>query len=82
MHFAHSTSDTTEADWQPLVDHLTQVATLAAARGGKFGAAAMAALAGRFHDLGKYSQAFQSYIRGRGPSPDISPKVGASGFRI
>ena len=35
--------------------------------GSKFGAAKAAALAGWLHDLGKYSEAYQDYIAGRGP---------------
>jgi CRISPR-associated endonuclease/helicase Cas3 len=35
--------------------------------GSKFGAAKAAALAGWLHDLGKYSQAYQAYIAGKGP---------------
>lgn len=47
--------------------HLRQVALRAAAYGNKFGAAKTAALAGWLHDLGKYSDAYQTYIGGRGP---------------
>jgi CRISPR-associated endonuclease/helicase Cas3 len=70
MHFAHSTEKRDRSDWQLLIDHLNAVAGLAAARGKKFGAPRAAALAGSLHDLGKYSEAFQLYIQGRGPSPD------------
>jgi|ERR1700722_14020794 len=72
MYFAHSTEDLNQTAWQPLVDHLNGVADLAAWRGAKFGGASAAALAGRLHDLGKYTQAFQLYIQGRGPSVDHS----------
>jgi len=72
MPFAHSTKDQSRADWQLLVDHLNEVSDLAASRGAKFGCASAAALAGRLHDLGKYAEAFQLYIRGRGPSVDHS----------
>jgi CRISPR-associated endonuclease/helicase Cas3 len=70
MYFAHSTENPDQSDWQPLVDHLTEVAKLAAVRGGKFGAARATELAGWLHDLGKYAEAYQLYIQGRGPSPD------------
>ena len=72
MHFAHSTANPDQSDWQVLADHLKNVAELAKSRGGKFGAAAAADLAGRLHDLGKYSEAFQRYIQGRGVSVDHS----------
>jgi CRISPR-associated endonuclease/helicase Cas3 len=70
MNFAHSTENPDQSDWQSLADHLKEVAELAAARGGKFGAPLAAALAGWLHDLGKYTEAFQLYIQHRGPSPD------------
>jgi CRISPR-associated endonuclease/helicase Cas3 len=72
MHFAHSTENSDQSDWQLLADHLRAVAELAAASGAKFGAARAAAIAGWLHDLGKYSAAFQLYIQGRAPSPDHS----------
>lgn len=72
MHFAHSTEKPDRSDWQPLVDHLKEVAELASARGDKFRAAPAAALAGWLHDLGKYAEAFQLYIQDRGPSVDHS----------
>lgn len=72
MHFAHSTENSDRSDWQPLANHLKEVAGLAATRGRKFGAASAAALAGWLHDLGKYAEAFQLYIQQRGPSPDHS----------
>ncbi len=61
MHYAHSTQAADRSDWQVLIDHLREVARLAAARGDKFGGAKAAALAGWLHDLGKYAQAFQLY---------------------
>lgn len=66
MHFAHSTKNPDRSDWQPLFEHLEEVAGLAATRAEKFGAALAAGLAGRLHDLGKYAEAFQRYIQGRG----------------
>jgi CRISPR-associated endonuclease/helicase Cas3 len=67
LHYAHSTKTADRSDWQPLDGHLRQVALRAAALGDKFGAAKAAALAGWLHDLGKYSEAYQAYIGGRGP---------------
>ena len=72
MHFAHSTGNPDQSDWQPLFDHLKEVAGLAATRADKFGTAPAAALAGWLHDLGKYAEAFQLYIQGRGLSIDHS----------
>jgi CRISPR-associated endonuclease/helicase Cas3 len=71
MHFAHSADDPDRARWQKLTEHLSNVATLAATRAGAFGAAPIAALAGAFHDLGKYAPEYQSYIAGaRVKGPD------------
>lgn len=72
MHFAHSTADTNRSDWQPLADHLKNVADLAAERGSKFGAGHAAALAGKLHDLGKYADAFQRRLAGSPESVDHS----------
>lgn len=46
-----------------LEDHLKGVAALAEAFGSKFGSGDWAYVAGLWHDLGKYSKEFQSYIR-------------------
>ncbi|NEW88951.1 CRISPR-associated helicase Cas3' [Rhodopseudomonas sp. WA056] len=66
MHFAHSTP-TSEDDWEPLPRHLHEVAKLARQFGAKFGGGNAAEIAGRLHDLGKYSAAFQHYLRGQRP---------------
>jgi CRISPR-associated endonuclease/helicase Cas3 len=46
-----------------LVEHLTEVGRLASTFAGVFGASAWGELAGRWHDLGKYSNDFQNLIR-------------------
>jgi CRISPR-associated endonuclease/helicase Cas3 len=51
---------------QALFDHLTAVSALACGFAASFGAADVAALAGRWHDLGKFRPGFQTYIRGQG----------------
>jgi CRISPR-associated endonuclease/helicase Cas3 len=50
--------------WQPLADHLRNVAELAAKFATPLGAADEARLAGLLHDLGKYRGEFQDYLRG------------------
>lgn len=49
--------------WQPLADHLQNVAKLAADFAAPFGASDEARLAGLLHDLGKYSASFQARLR-------------------
>lgn len=55
-----------------LNEHLSETAELAAAFAGEFGCAEWGRLAGEWHDLGKYSDEFQKYIRGTGPRTDHS----------
>ncbi len=62
MNFSRSTSDRTQSDWERLPDHLAAVADRAAGFAGAFDAAAWGEAAGRWHDLGKYSQEFQDHL--------------------
>jgi CRISPR-associated endonuclease Cas3-HD len=70
MFFAHSIEGRDREAWQPLAEHLHQVARLTSLRADKFGAGRLGAVIGLLHDLGKYSREFQDYISGQGPSPD------------
>lgn len=61
---AHAAKDF-DGNWRPphdLADHLNEVGALAAEFARTFGSE-WAQLAGRWHDLGKYRQRFQNYIR-------------------
>jgi CRISPR-associated endonuclease/helicase Cas3 len=49
--------------WEPLELHLKQVSATASSFAETFGAKEWAGLAGRWHDLGKYSSEFQRYLR-------------------
>jgi CRISPR-associated endonuclease/helicase Cas3 len=49
--------------WQSLEAHLTGVGALAAGFAGKLGLQDIGLLLGLLHDLGKYSQAFQVYLK-------------------
>lgn len=64
MFFAHSIPNRAEEQWEPLSGHLNEVSRLAGRYGEAFGAGALCATAGLFHDLGKYSAAFQARLRG------------------
>lgn len=60
-----------------LDDHLATVGQLAADSASAFNAAEWARLAGLWHDLGKYREGFQRYIRQTGdPDSHIEGKVG------
>ena len=69
-HYAHTLPHpATRAGWEPLARHLEWVAdgdgrTFAGSAdfAAAFGAAEWGRLLGRWHDLGKYSEAFQSYL--------------------
>jgi CRISPR-associated endonuclease/helicase Cas3 len=61
--YAHTLPDRPEAEWEPLEDHLREVAELAGDFAAAFGAKDWGHLAGLWHDLGKYSQEFQDYLK-------------------
>ena len=61
--YAHSLLNRPPSDWHKLEDHLVQTAELAAQFASAFGAAEWAYIAGKWHDLGKYSKEFQKYLR-------------------
>ncbi|MBN2103952.1 CRISPR-associated helicase Cas3' [bacterium] len=62
-YFAHSIEGRPPEKWQPLEEHLKNVAELAAEFARPFGGQEWAYLAGLWHDLGKASKAFQAYLR-------------------
>lgn len=69
--YAHSTQSGEET-WQLLSEHLQRVGALAAESARPFGGEALADIAGRLHDLGKYSAAFQARLRGAANRVDHS----------
>lgn len=71
-YFAHSTPSTEYSDWQPLAEHLLQVGQQAGQSATIFGAEALAEVAGRLHDLGKYTTEFQKRLTNEGPRVDHS----------
>lgn len=60
--YAHSKEGAPPEQWQPLDEHLENVAKLAAEFAKPFGGEAWARLAGLWHDLGKYSKEFQKKL--------------------
>lgn len=63
-YYAHSTESADKADWQPLEEHLNNVADLSATFADVFGAREWGRCAGFFHDSGKATAAFQHRLEG------------------
>jgi len=61
-YYAHSIDGKLSSEWQPLEEHLRNVAKLAAEFARPFGGDEWAYLSGLWHDLGKYSDAFQAKL--------------------
>jgi len=72
MFFAHSVEGSPEEKWQLLAEHLSTVSRLAGDFARPFGRADLAAAAGLLHDLGKYTNQFQSRLKGSAESVDHS----------
>ncbi len=62
--YAHSTGTQDRSDWHLLSAHLQDSATRSAAFAARFGVADIGHVAALLHDVGKYSRAFQAYLRG------------------
>jgi len=65
-YYAHSLEGRPPSEWQPLEEHLKNVADLAKHFAEDFGAGDWAYLAGLWHDIGKYSMDFQSRLHALG----------------
>lgn len=68
--YAHTRPGCAEASWEPLDVHLREVSELSARFAESFGGADIARLAGLWHDLGKYRDEFQRYLRTAGTSSE------------
>lgn len=62
--YAHSLPDQPREQWELLRDHLAAVSIEAGEFADRFGAGEWGRLLGKWHDLGKASEAFQRYIGG------------------
>jgi len=61
-YYAHSLDGKPPSDWQPLEDHLKNVAEMARSFAESFDAGDWGYLAGLWHDIGKYSDEFQKML--------------------
>ena len=61
-YYAHSLDGKPPSDWQPLDEHLKNVAEMAQSFAMAFGAGDWGYLAGLWHDIGKYSDEFQKML--------------------
>ena len=76
--YAHTLEGHAPDRWQPLADHLEGVAARSYRSGSRFDAGEITRLIGLWHDLGKYSDAFQDYLRSTSPDPhraEISTRI-------
>ncbi len=71
-YYAHSGQCKDKSDWQPLREHLLGVAELAGRFAQSFNAVDLGGLAGLLHDLGKYTEKFQSRLDGNPARVDHS----------
>ena len=60
--YAHTLSGRSRTEWHPLRKHLEDTAHRAEDFATAFGSREWGHLAGLWHDLGKYSDAFQNYL--------------------
>ena len=63
-YYAHSKEGVSKAEWQLLLDHLTNTGEIAAELGRDAGISELARTVALVHDLGKYSRAFQRRLEG------------------
>lgn len=62
-YYAHSLEGEPPEKWQPLEDHLQNVAKMAGEFAAVFGAKEWSSIAGELHDFGKGTKSWQAYLR-------------------
>jgi CRISPR-associated endonuclease/helicase Cas3 len=62
QYYAHTLEGKPPSEWQPLEEHLQNVANLARGFAAHFGSGDLAYLGGLWHDLGKYQEQFQQRL--------------------
>ena len=67
IRYAHTLEGRPETDWHPLETHLRDTACSARNFASAFGWGDWGQLVGLWHDLGKFSDAFQDYLRASSP---------------
>jgi len=82
VHYAHTLPNQPPEGWQPLKDHLLNVAQLAGAFAAQFGAQEWGYLAGLWHDLGKFSPSFQAYLKTQGDYHADELSEGVAGAKV
>src|SRR5258706_4371113 len=82
--YAHSGPGAPGSNWHCLEDHLRSVSNLAGDNAEKWSARSVAAIAGLWHDLGKYAPDWQMFLREVGmdaPADDAEPEEGSTSRR-
>lgn len=79
--YAHSRENRPESDWEPLIEHLQNVADRAEAHASVFGSGEWGRRAGLWHDLGKYLPGFQARLHGSTEHVDHAAPGAALAFR-
>jgi len=75
-YYAHSLDGKPPSGWQPLEEHLKNVAEMARSFADDFGAGDWGYLAGLWHDIGKYSDDFQRMLRAKDGGDAHIEKIG------
>ncbi len=79
QYYAHTRDGAPQDQWEPLALHLTRVAGLARNFAASFDCGEWGYLAGLWHDLGKYSAAFQRYLAATAASAEDGHRAEVAG---